>query len=112
MRIRHTVIFTFYDTATEEQKLDVIKRLNDMGVFLQRELGVTNWLVAPHIPETFKAKRAHLIQDGIFPNLEALQKHSDSEAHKKVLELTPQISDWMTIDTEVRVTRKVATPQK
>lgn len=41
MKIRHTVIFTFYDSTTEEQKEEVIKRLNEMGQFLQQELGVS-----------------------------------------------------------------------
>src|SRR5688572_6909738 len=101
MRIRHTVIFTFYDTTTEEQINEVIARLNDMGEYLQKELGVTAWVVAKHIPETFKERRAHLLQDCIFPSLEALQKHADSEAHKRVIELTPKVGDWMTIDTIV-----------
>lgn len=101
MRIRHTVIFTFYKTTTQEQIAEVIIRLNDMGEFLQKELGITNWVVAKHIPNTFRAKRAHLLQDGIVPNLEALQRHSDSEAHKHVNELTPKVCDWMTVDTEV-----------
>jgi hypothetical protein len=72
-----------------------------MGVWLQENLGVTNWSVAEHIPETFKQGRAHLIQDGIFPNLESMQKHTESEAHKRVVELTPKVSDWMTVDTEI-----------
>lgn len=101
MRIRHTVIFTFYETTTPEQIEDVITRLNDMGEYLTRELGATNWVVAKHIPETFKARRAHLLQDCIFPSLEALNNHSDSEAHQKVIELTPLVSDWMTVDTIV-----------
>jgi len=101
MRIRHTVIFTFYESTTEEQKEEVIKRLNEMGQFLQNELGVTDWIVAKHIPETFKDKRSHLLQDGIFPSLEALQKHGSSDAHQRVIELTPKVCDWMTIDTAV-----------
>lgn len=101
MRIRHTVIFTFYETTTQAQIAEVVARLKDMGDFLQKELVVTNWVVAKHIPETFRAKRAHLLQDGIFPNLEALQQHSNSEAHKGVIELTQKVCDWMTIDTEV-----------
>lgn len=101
MRIRHTVIFTFYETTTPEQIEDVITRLNVMGEYLTRELGATNWVVAKHIPETFKARRAHLLQDCIFPSLEALNNHSDSEAHQKVIELTPLVSDWMTVDTIV-----------
>lgn len=79
----------------------MIERLNEMGAFLQQELGVTDWIVARHIPETFKARRAHILQDGIFPNLEALQRHGDSAAHKRVVELTPKVSDWMTVDTIV-----------
>ena len=101
MRIRHTVIFTFYETTTPEQIEDVITRLNVMGEYLTRELGATNWVVAKHIPETFKARRAHVLQDCIFPSLEALNNHSDSEAHQKVIELTPLVSDWMTVDTIV-----------
>jgi len=101
MKIRHTVIFTFYDSTTDEQKAEVIKRLNEMGRFLQQELGVTGWMVAEHTPETFKDGRAHLLQDGIFPSLEALQQHGNSEAHKRVIELTPKVCDWMTVDTIV-----------
>lgn len=100
-RIRHTVIFTWYDTTTEDQKEAVIKHLNDMGDWLKEHVGVTDWIVAPHIPETFKARRAHLLQDCIFPSLEALESHGNSEAHKKVVELTPQVCDWMTVDTIV-----------
>ena len=101
MRIRHTVIFTFYDTATETERAEVILRLNEMGDYLTRELGVTDWVVAPHMPETYKAKRAHLLQDGIFPSLDAIQKHAESEAHKRVIELTTKVCDWMTVDTIV-----------
>ncbi len=101
MKIRHTVIFTFYDSTTEEQRAEVIKRLNEMGKFLQRELGVTEWVVAEHIPETFKDRRSHLLQDGVFPSLEALQQHGESRAHKRVVELTPKVCDWMTVDTIV-----------
>lgn len=100
-RIRHTVIFTWYDTTTEEQKEEVIKRLNAMGDWLQQELGVVDWIVAKHIPETFKERRSHLLQDGIFPSLEALQQHSSSETHKQVVELTPKVCDWMTVDTVI-----------
>ncbi len=101
MRIRHTVIFTFYDTTTEEQIDEVIKRLNDMGDYLVREMGVTDWVVARHIPETFKAMRAHLLQDGVFPSLKAMQKHAASEPHARVVELTPKVCDWMTIATQL-----------
>lgn len=101
MRIRHTVIFTFYESTTEEQIEEVIARLNAMGEYLKREVGVTDWIVARHIPETFKARRAHLLQDGIFPSIEALEMHANSEAHRHVLELTPKVCDWMTIDTVV-----------
>jgi len=100
-RIRHTVIFTWYETTTDEQIAEVISRLNDMGAWLTENLGVTDWVVAEHIPETFKARRANLLQDCIFPNLEALNGHADSEAHKRVVELTPHVSDWMTVDTIV-----------
>lgn len=101
MKIRHTVIFTFYDTTSEEQKQDVISRLHDMGQWLTKNLGVTNWVVAEHIPETFKDGRAHLLQDGVFPSLEALQQHAQSDVHKRVIELTPKVCDWMTVDTIV-----------
>lgn len=101
MKIRHTVIFTFYESTTEEQVNDVIARLNDMGEFLQKELGVTDWIVAKHIPDTFKPRRAHLLQDGVFPSLEALQQHGNSEAHQRVIELAPKVCDWMTVDTIV-----------
>jgi hypothetical protein len=99
MKIRHTVVFTFYDTTTQEQIDEVISRLNDMGQYLTKELGVTNWVVAKHLPDTFRAGRAHLLQDGVFPNLEAIQKHAGSDAHKRVIELTPKVCDWMTVDT-------------
>lgn len=101
MRIRHTVIFTFYETTSDEQIAEVITRLNAMGEYLQREVGVTDWIVAKHIPETFKARRAHLLQDGIFPSLESMDLHANSDEHKRVVELTPLVSDWMTIDTIV-----------
>lgn len=99
--IRHTVTFTFYESTSDEQIAEVINLLNEMGVWLQANLGVTDWVVAKHIPETFKDGRAHVLQDGIFPNVEALEKHADSEAHKRVVELTPKVCDWMAIDTEV-----------
>lgn len=101
MRIRHTVIFTFYNTTTDEQIEDAINRLNDMGKWLVDNLDVTDWVAAKHIPETFNERRAHLLQDGVFPSLEALQAHASSDAHKRVIELTPHICDWMTVDTVV-----------
>lgn len=101
MKIRHTVIFTFYSTTTEEQIQEVINRLNDMGEWLVENLGVTDWVVAKHIPETFNKRRAHLLQDCVFPSLEALQAHGNSDAHMRVIELTPKVSDWMTVDTIV-----------
>jgi hypothetical protein len=101
MRIRHTVIFTFYPTTTEDEKQEVIARLQAMGEYLTRELRVTNWVVARHIPETFNARRSHLLQDGVFPDLETLHHHSESEAHHHVVELTPKVCDWMTVDTVV-----------
>lgn len=101
MKVRHTVIFTFYESTTDEQKQEVVKRLNDMGHWLTENLGVTDWVVAEHIPDTFKAGRAHLLQDGIFPNLETLNRHAESSIHKRVIELTPKVCDWMTVDTLV-----------
>ena len=101
MKIRHTVIFTFYNSTSKEQKEEVIKWLNEMGEFLQQELGVTNWVVAKHISETYKEKRSDLLQDGIFPSLEALQQHGNSDTHKRVVELTKKVCDWMTVDTIV-----------
>lgn len=101
MRIRHTVIFTFYETTSREQIDDVIKRLNEMGDWLVDNVGVTDWVVAEHIPESFKTGRAHLLQDCIFPNVESLNVHASSEAHKKVVELTPKVCDWMAVDTVV-----------
>jgi len=101
MRIRHTVIFTFYESTTEEQISEVIKRLNDMGEYLQKEVGVTDWVVVKHIPESFRPGRAHLLQDGIFPSIESLSTHATSQTHKRVVELTPKVSDWMTVDTIV-----------
>lgn len=101
MKIRHTVIFTFYESTTDEQKADVIARLNEMGKWLTGNLGVTEWNVSEHIPDTFKAGRAHLLQDGIFPGLEAMEQHAQSDAHKRVVELTPKVCDWMTVDTVV-----------
>ena len=99
--IRHTVIFTFYETTTREQIDEVIRRLNEMGLWLQENLGVTGWTVAEHIPESFKKGRAHLLQDGVFPDLASLEAHSDSDAHKRVIELTPKVCDWMTVDTKL-----------
>lgn len=51
-----------------------------MGKWLVDNLGVTDWVVAKHIPETFNERRAHLLQDGVFPSLEALQAHGSSDA--------------------------------
>lgn len=102
MRVRHTVILTFYDSTTREQIDEVIQRLNEMGAWLVEHLGVTDWTVAEHIPDTRKSGRAHLLQDGIFPSLGALKQHAESEVHKRVIELTPQVCDWMTVDTEVK----------
>lgn len=99
MKIRHTVIFTFYESTTKEQIDEVIKRLNAMGDYLQKEVGVTDWVVAKHIAETRKKGRADLLQDCIFPNVESLDLHAKSNEHKLVVELTPKVSDWMTIDT-------------
>ena len=101
MKIRHTVIFTFYDETPEEQRQEVISRLNEMGVWLTENLGVTDWTVSEHIPETFRKGRAHLLQDGIFPSLEAMARHAQSDAHKRVVELTPKVCDWMTVDTVI-----------
>lgn len=101
MRIRHTVIFTFYESTTDEQKREVVKRLNDMGRWLTENLGVTDWVVAEHIPDTFREGGAHLLQDGIFPSLDAMKQHAQSDAHKRVVELTPKVCDWMTVDTVV-----------
>lgn len=101
MKIRHTVVFTFYESTTEEQKQEVISRLNDIGKWLIKNLGVTDWTVEEHIPETFKNGRAHLLQDGIFPSLEAIQQHAQSEAHKRVIKLTPKVCDWMAVDTVI-----------
>ena len=41
-RIRHTVIFTWYDTTTREQKEEVIKRLNEMGDWLKDNVATSN----------------------------------------------------------------------
>ena len=101
MRIRHTVIFTFYESTTPAQVEEVIARLNEMGEYLKTEVGVTNWTIAKHIPESFREGRAHLLQDAIFPNVESLSLHANSEAHKRVVELTPKVCDWMTVDTVV-----------
>jgi hypothetical protein len=101
MKIRHTVIFTFYKSTSEEQKQEVISRLNAMGHWLTENLAVTDWTVAEHISETFKEGRAHLLQDGIFPGLDAMKEHAQSDAHKRVVELTPKVCDWMTVDTVI-----------
>lgn len=101
MKVRHTVIFTFYDTTTRGQIDEVISRLNEMGQWLQENVGVTDWVVTEHIPESYKAGRAHLLQDGIFPDAASLQLHAVSDAHKRVVELTPKVCDWMTVDTVV-----------
>jgi len=106
MKIRHTVIFTFYESTTQEQINDVIDRLNAMGEYLTKQVGVTDWIVAKHIPETFKPGRAHLLQDGIFPSVESLSLHANSQEHKRVVELTPKVSDWMTVDTIVSDTNQ------
>lgn len=99
MKIRHTVVFTFYENTTRDQIDEVIKRLDDMGNWLVENVGVTDWTVAEHIPETFKPGRASLLQDCIFPNAESLSVHASSEAHKHVVELTPKVCDWMAVDT-------------
>lgn len=99
--IRHTVIFTFYASTSEEQKQEVISRLEEMGRWLTENLGVTHWVVAKHIPETFKDGRAHLLQDGIFPSIEALKQHAQSDVHQRIIALTPSVCDWMTVDTIV-----------
>lgn len=101
MRIRHTVVFTFYKDTTREQIDEVIERLNAMGEWLKENVGVTDWVVAEHIPETNKEGRAHLLQDCIFPDVASLKVHAGSEAHKRVVELTPKVCDWMAIDTVV-----------
>ena len=108
MKVRHTVIFTFYESTTREQIDEVIRRLDDMGRYLTGEVGVTDWVVTEHIPESFKPGRAHLLQDGVFPSVEALSAHASSEAHKRVVELTPQVCDWMTVDTVASERRDVA----
>lgn len=102
MKIRHTVAFTFYEATTRDQIDEVINKLNNMGGWLTENMGVTNWVVSEHLPETFKRGRAHLLQDGVFPDIESLNKHAESDIHKKVLELTSKVSDWMTIDTVAR----------
>lgn len=101
MRIRHTVIFTFYETTSDNQIKDVVHRLDAMGSYLTRELGVTEWVVAPHIPNTYRKGRAHLLQDCIFPNAESLEMHAGSKEHTRVIELTPDVCDWMTVDTAI-----------
>ena len=101
MGIRHTVIFTFYKTTSRDEIDEVIKRLNEMGEYLQTEIGVTNWNVAEHIPGSYKEGRANLLQDGVFPNIESLNAHTSSDVHKHVIELTPKVCDWMTVDTIV-----------
>jgi len=75
-----------------------------MGRWLTDNLGVTDWTVAEHIPETFQKGRAHLLQEGIFPRLDAIEQHALSDAHKRVVELTPKVCDWMTVDTIVSET--------
>lgn len=55
MRIRHTVIFTFYKTTSREE----------------------------------------------IPSIESLGTHASSETHKRVVELTSKVCDWMTVDTIV-----------
>lgn len=101
IKVRHTVVFTWRETTTEEQKKEVIKRLSDMGEWLQNNLAVTDWVVAEHISETFKAGRAHLLQDCVFQSRADLESHAHSEVHFRVVELTSQVCDWMTIDTNI-----------
>lgn len=101
MKIRHTVVFTFYKDTSREQIDEVINRLNSMGDWLRENVGVTDWVVAEHIPDTYKAGRASLLQDCIFPGVESLAVHAASDAHKRVVELTPKVCDWMAIDTAI-----------
>lgn len=101
-RIRHTVIFTWYDIATDEQKQEVLKRLSEMGDWLTANVGVTDWVVAEHIDKSYKPGRANLLQDCIFPDAKSLKTHASSSVHQRVVELTSTLCDWMTIDTEVK----------
>ena len=97
----HCNLYVLLNTTAPAPVEEVIARLNEMGEYLKTEVGVTNWTIAKHIPESFREGRAHLLQDGIFPNVESLSLHSNSEAHKRVVELTPKVCDWMTVDTVV-----------
>ena len=45
--------------------------------------------------------RNQLDSCGIFPDIESLSVHASSDAHKSVVELTPKVCDWMTVDTVV-----------
>lgn len=102
MKARHTVTFTFYENTTNDQIADAKARLEAMGQWLIENVGVTGWVLEEHITETARPGRAHLLQDCIFPSIESLSAHAASDAHKHVVELTPKISDWMTVDTPVR----------
>lgn len=42
-----------------------------------------------------------LYETTIRGQVESLGKHADSEMHKKVVELTPKVCNWMTVDTIV-----------
>lgn len=95
MSIRHTVIFTFYESTSHQEIDELIARLNEMGNYLRTEVGVTDWNVANHIPELHKHGRADLLQDGIFPNIESLSAHANLETHKRVVALASKVCDWM-----------------
>ncbi len=101
MRIRHTVILTLKPDVPREQVEELIDRLNKLGEHATNELGVTDWVVAEQLPETFREFRGHILQDGIFPDLKALEAHGPSPAHKRVKELTTKFCEWKVIDTWV-----------
>ena len=98
MRIRHTVVFTFFDRTSDTQINQVISLLDSLGENLVNKTGVA---VSKHLPQTFKSGRGHLLQDGVFPSLAALESYADSQEHKRVVALTATVCDWVTIDTVI-----------
>jgi hypothetical protein len=71
--------FTTPRPASSSTKL--LNAYKQWGDWLKENAGVTDWVVAEHIPETFKQGRANLLQDCIFPDIESLSRHASSEAH-------------------------------
>jgi hypothetical protein len=101
MRIRHTAVFAFYPTATLKQITDITQLIQKMGDVYMREFGITDWVLEKHIPESFKPDRGHLLNEWTYPNLEALEKHKTSDAHRRIKEYKPRVYMCLAIDTPV-----------